>query len=150
MERPLEWGEFLVAGLYLRHILSPPVKRDPARARELGVQVPLGLPGLLELDIGRRGDQPWLRPVLAALAYAEGQGMPERAIAHVAPRLTLSGQPKGEAVPPEELRKALEQASFYLRRDIDTNATTLYRLFHESLAEYLRAHPYGPSGERTA
>ena len=42
---------------------------------------------------------------------------------------------------------ALGQARFYLRRDIDTNATTLYRLFHEGLAEHLRADPYGPPRE---
>ena len=144
---PLGWGEFLVAGLYLRHILSQPAEPDPARARELGLAVPLDLPGLLELDLARRGDQPWLRPVLAALAHAEGLGMPERVIEHVAARLSPAGQPGGTAVPPQELRKALRQARFYLRRDIDTNATTLYRLFHEGLAEHLRTDPHGsPDG----
>ena len=140
---PLGWGEFLVAGLYLRHILSQPTEPDPVRARELGLAVPLDLPGLLELDLARRGDQPWLRPVLAVLAHAEGLGMPERVIEHIAPRLKPAGQPSDKAVPPEDLRKALGQARFYLRRDIDTNATTLYRLFHEGLAEYLRTDPYG-------
>jgi hypothetical protein len=70
--------------------------------------------------------------------------MPERVIGHVAPRLKPSGQPSVSAVPPKELREALDQASFYLRRDIDTNATTLYRLFHEGLAEHLRIDPHGP------
>jgi hypothetical protein len=56
IERPLDWGEFLVAGLYLHHIRSLPVERDPARAQELGRAVPLGLPELLELDLARRGD----------------------------------------------------------------------------------------------
>ncbi|MGO9502171.1 MAG: hypothetical protein ACLPUO_11450 [Streptosporangiaceae bacterium] len=150
VEWPLGWGEFLVAGLYLRHILSLPVERDPARARELGLAVPLSLPELLELDLARRGDQPWLRPILAALAYVQGVGMPERVIAHIAPRLKLSAQPSGGPVPPEELRQALDQARFYLRRDIDTNATTLYRLFHEGLAEHLRANPDGSSREGAA
>lgn len=145
VKRPLGWGEFLVAGLYLRHILTLPVERDPVRARKLGRAVPLGLPELLELDLARRGDQPWLRPILAALAHAEGVGMPERVIAHIAPRLKWIGQVSGGAVPPEELHKALDQARFYLRRDIDTNATTLYRIFHEGLAEHLRADPYGSS-----
>jgi hypothetical protein len=150
IERPLGWGEFLVAGLYLRHVLSLPVERDPTRAKELGLAVPLDLPRLLELDLARRGDQPWLRPVLAALAHAEGQGMPERVIMHIAPRLTPPRQPRGETVPPEDLQTALGQARFYLRRDIDTNATTLYRLFHEGLAEHLRAYPYGLPPERVA
>ena len=93
-ERPLGWGEFLVAGLYLRHVLSLPVEHDPARARELGLAVPLSLPELLELDLARRGDQPWLRPVLATLAHAEGLGMPERVIAHIAPRSNRPGSPR--------------------------------------------------------
>ena len=147
IKRPLGWGEFLVGGLYLRHILSLPVEHDPARARELGLEVPLDLSGLLALDLARRGNQPWLRPVLAALAHAEGLGMPERVITYIAPRLTPPSKPRGEAVPPEDLRKALDQARFYLRRDIDTNATTLYRLFHEGLAASLRADPYGSPKE---
>jgi hypothetical protein len=96
IERPLGWGEFLVAGLYLRYVLSLPVERDPDRARELGLAVPLDLPALLELDLARRDYQPWLRPVLAALAHAQGLGMPERVIAHVAPRLKPSAQTTGE------------------------------------------------------
>ena len=144
-EPSLGWGEFLVAGLYLRHILSQPAEPDPARAREFGLAVPLDLPGLLELDLAWRGDQPWLRPVLAALAHAEGLGMPERVIEHVAPQLSPAGRP-GDAVPRRELRAALGQARFYLRRDIDTNATTLYRLFHEGLAEHLQADPHGSPG----
>ena len=44
--------------------------------------------------------------------------MPERVITHIAPRLTLSRQPGGEAVPPEDLQMALGQARFYLRRDM--------------------------------
>jgi hypothetical protein len=141
-KKPLGWGEFLVAGLYLRHILGLPVERDPARARELGFAVPLDLPGLLELDLASRSEQLWLRPVLAALAHAEGHGMPERVIMQVAPRLTSSKQSGCEAISPENLRKALDEARFYLRRDVDINATTLYRLFHEGLAEYLRMDPY--------
>ncbi len=144
IKRPLGWGEFLVAGLYLRQILSLPVERDPVRASELGLAVPLSLPGLLELDLARRGDQPWLRPVLAAIAHAQGLGMPERVIAHIAAQLKASGQPEDEVVPQDDLREVLDQARFYLRRDIDTNATTLYRLFHEGLADYLRSDPHGP------
>jgi hypothetical protein len=53
-------------------------------------------------------------------------------------------------VPSDDLRQALDQARFYLRRDIDTNATTLYRFFHEGLAEYLRANPYGSAREGAA
>jgi hypothetical protein len=50
----------------------------------------------------------------------------------------------------QDLLYALDQARFYLRRDIDTNATTLYRLFHEGLAESLRIDPYGLPREGAA
>ncbi|MFJ6473326.1 hypothetical protein ACIQJ8_32740 [Streptomyces globisporus] len=139
---PLEWGEFLAAGLYLRHVLTLPTQHDPALARELGLDAPVELPELLELDLVDRADQPHLRPVLAALAHAEGRGMPERALAHIAPAF-MRPESSDSSLPIGQLQAALAQARFYLRRDIDIDGTTLYRLFHEGLAERLRAEPYG-------
>ncbi|MGA5114802.1 hypothetical protein [Streptomyces pseudogriseolus] len=138
--RPLGWGEFLVAGLYLRHVLSLPPEHNPAAARDLGLAAPVELPELLELDLARRSDQPHLRPLLVALAYAEGRGMPERVLAHVAPAFEPPGSSQGP-LPTADVRAALAQARFYLRRDIDIDGTTLYRLFHEGLAERLRTSP---------
>ncbi|MCX4826843.1 ATP-binding protein [Streptomyces sp. NBC_01142] len=143
---PLAWGEFLAAGLYVRHVLSLPTECNPALARELGLAAPVDLAELLELDLVGRGDQPHLRPVLAALAYAEGRGIPERALAHVAPAF-MQRESSGGPLPTDSLREALEQARFYLRRDIDVDGTTLYRLFHEGLAERLRAGPYSRQGQ---
>ncbi|MFE5713717.1 hypothetical protein ACFQ7J_23225 [Streptomyces sp. NPDC056501] len=140
--RPLGWGEFLVAGLYLRHVLTLPTQHDPVTARDLGLATPVELPELLELDLARRTNQPYLRPLLAALAYAEGRGMPERILAHVTPAFTPSGFNRGP-LPISDIRAALTQAGFYLRRDIDIDGTTLYRLFHEGLAERLRVSPHG-------
>ncbi|MFE5893215.1 AAA family ATPase [Streptomyces sp. NPDC056462] len=148
-KRPLGWGEFLVAGLYLRHVLTLPTEYAPAAARDLGLAVPVDLPELLELDLARRPDRPHLRPVLAALAHAKGQGMPERVLAHVTPALTPLSTSDGP-LPIGDVRTALAQARFYLRRDIDVNGTTLYRLFHEGLAQYLRAFPHGRSGQEQA
>ncbi|MFI0219717.1 AAA family ATPase [Streptomyces lydicus] len=148
--RPLGWGEFLVAGLYLQRVLDLPTERDPDLARQLGRAVPLGLAELLELDLARRTDRPHLRPTLAALAHAKGLGMPERVVAHVAAAFAPSQVGSGP-LPHTAVRRALAQARFYLRRDIDVNGTTLYRLFHEGLAERLRADPYGsPAQEQTS
>ncbi|MEV6294378.1 hypothetical protein AB0M41_28950 [Streptomyces sp. NPDC051896] len=141
----LEWGEFLVAGLYLRHVLTLPVESDPARARELGRAAPRDLTALLRLDLARPGERTWMRPVLAALAHAEGLGMPERVLAHTAGAFAPSQLPAGEPMDPDQVRQALDQARFYLRHDVDVDGTTLYRLFHEGLAERLRADPYGPA-----
>ncbi|MFE2158952.1 AAA family ATPase [Streptomyces lydicus] len=143
---PLGWGEFLVAGLYLRRVLDLPTERDPDLARQLGLAVPVGLPELLELDLARRTDRPHLRPTLAALAHAKGLGMPERVVAHIAAAFAPSHVGSGP-LPHAAVRTALAQARFYLRRDIDVNGTTLYRLFHEGLAERLCADPYGSPGK---
>ncbi|GHE09159.1 ATP-binding protein [Streptomyces alanosinicus] len=144
--KPLGWGEFLVAGLYLRHVLTLPTQYDPVAARDLGLAAPVDLPELLELDLARRTDQPYLRPLLTALAHAEGLGMPERVLAHVTPAFVPPGSGE-DPLPIDGVRAALAQARFYLRRDVDIDGTTLYRLFHEGLAEHLRAFPHGCSGE---
>ncbi|AZS76112.1 hypothetical protein DDE74_39370 [Streptomyces lydicus] len=143
---PLGWGEFLVAGLYLQHVLDLPTERDPDPARQLGLAVPMGLPELLELDLARRTDRPHLRPTLAALAHGKGLGMPERVVAHIAAAFAPSQSGSGP-LPHAAVRTALAQARFYLRREIDVDGTTLYRLFHEGLAEHLRADPYGSLGQ---
>ncbi|MFE0382064.1 hypothetical protein ACFW1M_42395 [Streptomyces inhibens] len=143
---PLGWGEFLVAGLYLQHVLDLPTERDPDLARQLGLAVPMGLPELLELDLARRTDRPHLRPTLAALAHAKGLGMPERVVAHIAAAFAPSRSGSGP-LPHAAVRTALAQARFYLRREIDVDGTTLYRLFHEGLAEHLCADPYGSPGQ---
>ncbi|MFE1551752.1 hypothetical protein [Streptomyces sp. NPDC058718] len=145
---PLGWGEFLVAGLYLRHVLTLPTRLDPAAARELGLAAPVDLHELLELDLARHTEQPYLRPLLAALAHAEGRGMPERVLGHVTPEFVPTAP--DAPLPITDVRVALAQARFYLRRDVDVDGTTLYRLFHEGLAERLRASPYGSAEqERT-
>jgi hypothetical protein len=138
--KPLGWGEFLVAGLYLHHVLSLPTEHDPGRARELGLQVPRDLADLLGLDLARRADQPDLHVVLNSVAHAEGSGMPERLIAEITAVFT----PDKDPLPLRQVQQALEQSRFYLRQDIDTDGTTLYRLFHEGLVEHLRANPLGP------
>ncbi|MGW3083303.1 ATP-binding protein [Streptomyces sp. NPDC001110] len=144
--RPLGWGEFLVAGLYLRHVLTLPTQHDPDLARDIGLAAPMELPDLLELDLARHNHQPYLRPVLAALAHAEGRGMPERVLAHAASVFTDLAS-SDSPLPTDHLRTALVQARFYLRHDVDIDGTTLYRLFHEGLAERLRSAPHARNGE---
>ncbi|MFE2175311.1 AAA family ATPase [Kitasatospora sp. NPDC059462] len=135
------WGEFLTAGLYVHHLLALPPADTPEEARRLGGAVPRSLPDLLELDLRRHADQPHLRPVLTALAFAQGRGMPESVLVHAAAAFTADGDP-----PPSlpQLYALLDgDARFYLRRDLDADGTTLYRLFHEGLADWLR----GPAGD---
>ncbi|GAA3240243.1 hypothetical protein GCM10010532_080580 [Dactylosporangium siamense] len=138
--RRREWGEFLVAGLYAHHLVTgyAPI-REAVDAAELGWRVPMTLPDLLELDLTVRAGVRWLRPVLAAVAHARGDGMPARTIGHAA--RAFLGVSNPEEAPPEEIAAALRTARFYLRRVTDVDGTTLYRLFHQSLADHLRSHP---------
>lgn len=138
----LEWGEFLTAGLYVHYLLATSqlscADRDAPAARRLGQQVPRSLLELLQLDLRRHSGQKHLLSVLTALAYAQGRGMPERVLAHAAQAFT-SNPDATATIPSQELHTLLDSsARFYLRRDIDTDGTTLYRLFHEGLADQLR------------
>jgi WD40 repeat protein len=129
------WGPFLVAGLYTRHFVSAhaEVVTDPALAERLGREVPADLPGVLELDLDLRRDQPWLRPVLVALAHARGGGLPVSLLARVAP-VFAPGTPSVS-----EVRAALTEGKFYVRQSLDTDHSNVYRLFHQGLADTLRS-----------
>ncbi|WP_327243739.1 hypothetical protein [Streptomyces sp. NBC_01320] len=131
-----EWGEFLVAGLYLRILQeqgTPP--GTTAQAAELGGAVPHSLDAVLDLHL-RRDPRPGLHELLAALAWAEGAGMPEDLLTHVAnPGPELSAEDRATT---DELLRA---ARFYIRRNVDGEGTPLYRLFHQGLADRLRERP---------
>ncbi|WP_404868388.1 AAA family ATPase [Kitasatospora griseola] len=141
----MEWGEFLTAGLYVHHLLATPPAATVEDAARLGRAVPRNLPDLLELDLQRHSDRVHLRPVLTALASAQGRGMPESVLVHAAAAFIVNGDPP---LSQRDLYALLDgEARFYLRRDIDTDGTTLYRLFHEGLADWLRQPKSSPSGE---
>lgn len=134
------WGPFLVAGLYTRHFVNAhtdPVVTDPAAAQRLGEALPQGLPGVLELDLALRQEKPWLRPVMSAVAYARGAGMPVSVLTRVAPVFA----PELPAPNAAEIRAALAAGKFYLRQAMDTDRSNVYRLFHQGLADTLAARP---------
>ena len=137
---PLRWGEFLTACLYAHHFITAaePVT-DPEAAKLAVAEAPLDLPSVLEMDLEARRATSWLRPVLAALGYARGDGMPLSVIQDLAPLFT----PDGARCAAEDVRDALDDARFYLRSAPDTDSSSLYRLFHAGLADYLRTHPVG-------
>ncbi|NEC66750.1 ATP-binding protein [Streptomyces sp. SID9727] len=149
-DRMHEWGPFLVARVF-GHVLAgepAPGSVDAAVAR--GRTVPRSLPGVLELDIGNRPDSADLRAVLAAVAFAKGDGFPIEAVAAVAPEFA----PEPAAAPGSGLRGAtgrrllqhvrglLDAGSFYLRTGVETDGSVLYRLFHQGLSDYLQDRPY--------
>ncbi|MFD4395536.1 ATP-binding protein [Kitasatospora sp. NPDC058478] len=130
-----EWGPFLVARIYCRALDSLEAPVDPKGAALLGADVPLSLPDVLELDLGLQTNGSRLRAVLAAVAWAKGEGFPTEAIAAVAPEF----HPE---IGDDDVRKLLDAARFYLRTGVENDGSTLYRLFHQGLADYLKANPY--------
>ncbi|MFI1767666.1 hypothetical protein ACH41H_37255 [Streptomyces sp. NPDC020800] len=133
----LRLGEFLTAGIYVNSMLSG-IEHSSliADATRIGRAVPRSLPNLLEMDLRRHGDQPLLRAVLTALAFAQGQGMPERVLAD-AVAFAPAGQ--GRKVPLERLYRLLDnEARLYLSRSVDEDGTTLYRIFHQGVADWWR------------
>lgn len=139
------WGEFLVAGLFVNHVARLPAPSDETGAETLAGTVPRTLPEVLELDL-RVPSHPWLRPVLATLAHSFGAGMPRSLIAACS---SVFAPDRAGAVAEREIAVALDRARFYLRRDVDSDATTVYRLFHQALNDHLRTEVSG-SGSTAA
>jgi WD40 repeat protein len=129
------WGEFLVAGIFANHLVKRPMIADAAEAARIGQTVPRTLPAVMELDLSSQVSSRWLLPVLTTVAYAFGSGMPLDVIASCC-SIFASSETTGPTV--GEVRKALNEARFYVRRDMEPDGTTLYRLFHQALVDYLQ------------
>jgi len=133
-----ETGAFLVAGLFARHLgAGGPDSRPPVIA-ELLANIPTSLPEVLELDLRGRAEPGTLRATLAALALARGEGIPWEQVHRLLESMDYDVHP---GRPPQEIQ-------FYLRMSLDVGErrTTLYRLFHQSLVDYLTEHPLRPPG----
>ncbi|HEX4818124.1 MAG TPA: AAA family ATPase [Nonomuraea sp.] len=142
-------GEFLIAGLYARHVVrahtGSPID-DLIRAKDLGESIPCELSEVLELDLALRENQHWLRPVLMTLAHARGQGMPESLLTRLVSIFTAEHD-----VPTAlEMRQALEESRFYIRQTVDVDGVLLYRLYHQGLADHLRVQASVAMGDINA
>ncbi|KAK1184437.1 ATP-binding protein [Streptomyces sp. NBS 14/10] len=147
-DRMHEWGPFLVARIFGQVLETLPPAEEPEAAAALGASVPRSLPAVLELDISTRPDSRALRAVLAAVAFAKGDGFPTEAIAAVAPEFapgllaeTAGREPGEDQDRLQRIRALLDAGSFYLRTGVESDGATLYRLFHQGLADYLQDQP---------
>ena len=136
------WGEFLVAGIFARYLANQPAVRDPTLAAIRADRVPRTLAAVLELDLTQRA-HPWVRPVLACLAYAFGAGMPRILVAACASVFATTGLGEPTEI---DVDTAFAQVQFYLRRDVDVDGVSIYRLFHQGLIDSLRKATLGSSG----
>ncbi|SDM74021.1 NACHT and WD repeat domain-containing protein [Allokutzneria albata] len=127
------WGGFLLAGMITHHALKTAMPATPAGADAwLKATLPLTLPDLFAAEIAPERVGPWGRPVLIAVAHAHGAGMPSDVIRRLA-TVFAGSEPTAH-----DVRDALRRARFYLRTKPDSDGTTLYRLFHQSLVDHLR------------
>ncbi|MFC8660591.1 hypothetical protein ACFUI0_00025, partial [Streptomyces sp. NPDC057199] len=131
------WGEFLVASVFARYLAAEQAAQTVDEAKDLGGKVPIALPDILELDLSARPNAATARALLVAVAHAKGEGMPAELAYSLA---EVFHDASGTA----DFADALAVSLFYLRTGIDTDGTTLYRPFHQGLADYLRAYPYRP------
>ncbi|MFJ5561217.1 hypothetical protein ACIQCD_28330 [Streptomyces sp. NPDC093250] len=139
-------GRFLVAGLYVHFLTTLPAEQ--VTTRSVAEQVPRSLGDVLELHLrGLKDGQDWLRPVLAALGRAKGEGMSRRLLACAARAFIPNPDPSGMLPPgpPESVvEEVLSLVSFYLRTTAGPDGMTVYRFFHQALADHMEAHPHGP------
>lgn len=173
-ERAATTGPYLIAALYASYALQDdvrPLLGDPLSAAVLGAAVPRDLPALLDLGFARGHAHRLLRPVLTALAFAQGDGMPVSLVAAVAlafatPEVdtTKEGRKAAEGgagadaagtrppatpsgpVEVSEVAQLLGDLRAFLRTVPDRTGTVLYRLLHQSVADELR----GLSGQTGA
>ncbi|MGW9273110.1 AAA family ATPase, partial [Embleya sp. NPDC055612] len=124
-----QWGAFLVAGIFTRHLARIPAPDSVEAAVRLGSSVPTTLPAVLDLDLAAHPHGRDIRAILAATALARGEGMPLEVA------LPLAGL--FADLDPERARILLPDALFYLRATPDTDGTLLHRLFHQALVDHL-------------
>ncbi|WP_172384320.1 WD40 repeat domain-containing protein [Streptomyces sp. MNP-20] len=130
-------GAYLLASLYLQHLLTAREPVSPGAVDRVVAEVPRDVPDVLALHLRQLGDA-WARPVLTALSHAGHPGLPAELVLALAP--LMDGAPAA-GTDRATVSQVLTDLAFYLRRSVDTDGTTLYRLFHQELVDHLKAAP---------
>ncbi|MFE1235163.1 hypothetical protein [Streptomyces tendae] len=137
-------GEFLIAGLCAHLLATSPAEQRTTAV--VGSLVPRSLGDVLELQLRHLGGgQAWLRPVLTALGHAKGEGMPLRLLVRAAAAFSpQAADPSVSSFAPSEeaVEGVLRLVSFFLRTAAGPDGVTVYRFFHQALADHMTAHPY--------
>lgn len=127
-------GVFLVARMTARSLRSAPLvdTTEPGWVERLPSEIGAALDDFL----ARFGpDELRVRRMLLPLAFAEGQGLPRGEI-----WTCLASALSGVLCTEEDVTWALDVAAPYVS-EVTEGARSVYRLFHQSLAEHLRSAP---------
>jgi WD40 repeat protein len=127
-------GVFLVARMTARSLRSGPLvdTTEPGWIERLPSEIGAALDDFLS----RFGpDELRVRRMLLPLAFAEGQGLPRGKI-----WTCLASELSGTLCTEEDVSWALDVAAPYVS-EVTEGARSVYRLFHQSLAEHLRSTP---------
>lgn len=134
-EATTEFGTFLVASVFARHLRgTTPPPEHPDGLDAFVSAVPTDLPGVLRTDLRDRVASEQILAVLTAVAAARGDGMPAEVVQAASMLIGPSGMTFDDV-----LDHLHDSAAFYLRTSAGEDATTRYRLFHQGLADHLRA-----------
>ncbi len=137
---------FLVALITARSLaLTPDLVNPYDAAWRIGL--PREAADAMRKDLDRRlgDDADRARDLLLPLAYARGGGLPWE---DIWPRLVtaLTGRPCGHP----DLDWLIDQAGFYITETTTDRRRSVYRLYHESLAEHLRSTRSNPAEDEDA
>ena len=125
---------FLVASMVSRQ-LARAQRRVDVSSDSWKEELPTTAHDAFAADLKRFGpDEQRVRDLLIPLAYAEGRGLPQEMVwAEVASE--ISGLPYTNS----DIRWLKRNGGFYITPDTD-NGVSVYRLYHEALADSLREH----------
>lgn len=124
---------FLYARLVCRQLLlTDPFNLDGADW-ETCLELPANLTGAFGADLDRFDHEKrcTIIDLLVPLAYARGKGLPQKSIWH-----TVASKISGRSYSNSDIRDLKELAGYYLVQDTEFG-DVVYRLFHQTFAEYL-------------
>ena len=127
------YPNFLVARLIIEHLLLLPRPVNPESASEMAFPTRVG--AAFDEYLARFGERELLvRDILRPLAFAEGQGLPWDSIwAPLA--AAISERPYSD----DDVRWVLQHAGAFVLEATE-EGRSVYRLYHQALADTLRAH----------
>jgi WD40 repeat protein len=142
-------GSFLYARIVSRRIAEQLPIDTQAEGWDKDLPLPDELRRVFDMDLARFAEPERKRIVdlLLPLAYARGKGLPQKRIwCLLASR--IAGRPSDQPYTNSDIRELRDRAGFYVVQDTEHDET-VFRLFHQEFADYLRAKTRDEAIDRT-